>query len=170
MLCSINLETPVRRNEGLIYTDKKLEAYSCYVELHRKSISNTGEPLYQFYMDKVLIIRTLRLVDTRNTSKCWVQFYYTYKSHPVGINGRNNIVVMTPMKFLPIEEFEKRQKSINPSNTLAITSSMISKVGFQAMWSPSYIFDWLLKTKIRKQTLLKIRKRPSSWKKRETMH
>merc|ERR1711990_427230 len=62
--CCIYLESLFRKNEGFIFTDKKLEAYSCYVELH---------------------------------------------SHPVGINGRNNIVVMTPMKFLPIEEFEKRQ-------------------------------------------------------------
>ena len=51
----------------------------------------------------------------------------------MGSNGRNNIVVMTPMKFLPIEEFEKRQKSINPNNKLAITSSLMAKVGFQIM-------------------------------------
>ena len=80
----------------------------------------------------------------------------------MGINGRNNIVVMTPMKFLPIEEFEKRQKSIDPNNQLTITSSMMAKFGFQVIKSVSYFFDLLLKTKIRKQTLLKIRKRPSS--------
>ena len=43
--CCIYLESLFRKNEGLIFTDKKLEAYSCYVELHRKSKSNTGESL-----------------------------------------------------------------------------------------------------------------------------
>ena len=60
ILRSINLETPFRKNEGLIFTDKKLEAYSCYVELHRKSKSNTGElSKGPFYRD-----------PTRTTSKC----------------------------------------------------------------------------------------------------
>ena len=53
----------------------------------------------------------------------------------MGINGRNNIVVPTPMKFLPVEEFEKRQKSIDPNKQLAIMSSMMAKVGFQVVWS-----------------------------------
>jgi len=47
------------------------------------------------------------------------------------LNGQNHIVAVTPMKFLPIEEFKKRQKSIDPSQTLALKSSMtttISKV------------------------------------------
>ena len=57
----------------------------------------------------------------------------------MGINGRNNIVAMTPMKFLPIEEFEKRQKSIDPNKQLAIMSSMMAKVGFQVVWSRSKI-------------------------------
>ena len=35
-----------------------------------------------------------------------------HKSHPVGTNGQNHILAHTPLKFLPIEEFEKRQKSI----------------------------------------------------------
>ena len=52
------------------------------------------------------------------------------KSHPVGINGRNNIIALTPMKFLPVTEFEKRQKSIDRNQTRAIMSSMITKIGF----------------------------------------
>lgn len=48
---------------------------------------------------------------------------------------------MTPMKFLPIEEFEKRQKSIDPNNQLAITSSMMAKFGFQVIKSVYYF--WL---------------------------
>ena len=34
------------------------------------------------------------------------------------------------MKFLPIVEFEKRQKSINRNQTRAIMNSMMTKVGF----------------------------------------
>ena len=52
-----------------------------------------------------------------------------FYSHPVGANGRNNIIAVTPMKFLPIKEFEKRQKSINPNQTPAMSSAM-NKVGF----------------------------------------
>ena len=68
---------------------------------------------------------------------------------------------MTPMKFLPVEEFEKRQKSVNRNQMLAITSSMMAKVGFQDNYFEFrlIVFDWLLKTKIRKQISLKIRKR-----------
>ena len=33
-------------------------------------------------------------------------------SHPVGSNGQNYILAPTPLKFLPVVEFEKRQKSI----------------------------------------------------------
>ena len=44
--------------------------------------------------------------------------------------GRNNIIAVTPMKFLPIKEFEKRQKSINRNQNLSIMSSMITKIGF----------------------------------------
>ena len=35
------------------------------------------------------------------------------KSHPVGSNGQNYILAHTPLKFLPVVEFEKRQKSIH---------------------------------------------------------
>ena len=35
------------------------------------------------------------------------------------------------MKFLPVEEFEKRQKSMNRNNFKAITNSMSIKIGFQ---------------------------------------
>ena len=34
------------------------------------------------------------------------------KSHPVGSNGQNYILAHTPLKFLPVVEFEKRQKSM----------------------------------------------------------
>ena len=54
-----------------------------------------------------------------------------FKSHPVGSNGRNNIIAVTPMKFLPVKEFEKRQKSINPNQNRAIMSSAMKKIGFQ---------------------------------------
>ena len=46
------------------------------------------------------------------------------KSHPVGIDGQNHIVAVTPLKFLPPEEFKKRQKSIDPDRKLAIMSSI----------------------------------------------
>ena len=57
-------------------------------------------------------------------------------SHPVGSNGRNNIVAVTPMKFLPIEEFEKHQKSVNANQTQAIMSSMITKIGYKVDVAP----------------------------------
>ena len=57
-------------------------------------------------------------------------FWPTFQSHPVGINGRNNIIAVTPMKFLPVVEFEKRQKSVNQNKNRAIMSSMITKIGF----------------------------------------
>ena len=71
---------------------------------------------------------------------------------------------MTPMKFLPVEEFEKHQKSVNRNQMLAITSSMMDKVGFQVIsfGFRLIVFDSLLKTKIRKSTSLKIRKRQLS--------
>ena len=46
------------------------------------------------------------------------------------MNGRNNILVVTPMKFLPIKEFEKRQKSINPNQNLSLMNSTMTKIGF----------------------------------------
>ena len=55
---------------------------------------------------------------------------YPFDSHPVGSNGRNNIIAVTPMKFLPIKEFEKRQKSINRSQNRAIMNSAMTKIGF----------------------------------------
>ena len=48
----------------------------------------------------------------------------TIDSHPVGMNGQNHIVVMTPMKFLPVKDFEKRQKSVDQNTTLALMSSL----------------------------------------------
>ena len=55
---------------------------------------------------------------------------YPFDSHPVGSNGRNNIIAVTPMKFLPIKEFEKRQKSVNKNQNRTIMSSMMTKIGF----------------------------------------
>ena len=54
-----------------------------------------------------------------------------FESHPVGSNGRNNIIAVTPMKFLPIKEFEKRQKSINRNQNRPIMGSAMTKIGFQ---------------------------------------
>ena len=46
------------------------------------------------------------------------------QSHPLGINGQNHIIVPTPMKFLPPEEFKKRQKSIDSNRKQAIMASI----------------------------------------------
>ena len=46
------------------------------------------------------------------------------QSHPVGIDGKNHIIAMPPFKFLPISEFQKRQKSIGLDNTRALMDSM----------------------------------------------
>ena len=51
----------------------------------------------------------------------------TVPSHPVGIDGQNHIIVPTPIEFLPIKEFEKRQKSIDPTTTLALMKSFHEK-------------------------------------------
>ena len=53
------------------------------------------------------------------------QFFNSVCSHPVGQDGQNHIVAVTPMKFLPIKEFESRQKSIDPNSKLALMSSMM---------------------------------------------
>ena len=47
-----------------------------------------------------------------------------FESHPVGLNGQNHIIVPTPMDFLPAKDFEKRQKSINQAQKLALRDSM----------------------------------------------
>ena len=49
--------------------------------------------------------------------------FNSFRSHPVGLDGQNHIVAVTPLKFLPAKEFKKRQKSIN--SKLALTSSML---------------------------------------------
>ena len=46
------------------------------------------------------------------------------QSHPVGINGQNHTVFPTPMNFLPLKEFEKRQKSFDSNSALALSESM----------------------------------------------
>merc|ERR1719204_582992 len=55
-----------------------------------------------------------------NTISCYVELH----SHPVGIDGQNHIIAVTPLKFLPPEEFQKRQKSIDSDRKLAIMSSI----------------------------------------------
>ena len=51
----------------------------------------------------------------------------TLESHPVGIDGQNHIIAVTPLKFLPPEEFQKRQKSIDSDRKLAIMASIPKK-------------------------------------------
>ena len=41
------------------------------------------------------------------------------------MNGQNHIVVLTPLKFLPIKEFEKQQKSIETRNFFALEGSIM---------------------------------------------
>ena len=43
------------------------------------------------------------------------------------MNGQNHIIACTPLKFLPVEEFEKRQKSIKPKNLALTDINMIKK-------------------------------------------
>ena len=45
-------------------------------------------------------------------------FFVTEISHPVGSNGQNHILAHPPFKFLPVEEFEKRQKSLRPEESV----------------------------------------------------
>ena len=40
------------------------------------------------------------------------------------MNGQNHIIAPTPMKFLPPEEFKKRQKSIDSKRNDAIMASI----------------------------------------------
>ena len=47
-----------------------------------------------------------------------------WESHPVGIDGQNHITAITPLKFLPITEFEKRQKSMKRNTALALMNSI----------------------------------------------
>ena len=48
----------------------------------------------------------------------------TLQSHPVGLDGQNHIIAVTPLKFLPPKEFQKRQKSIDSDKKLAIMASI----------------------------------------------
>lgn len=56
--------------------------------------------------------------DELDCYSCYVELH----SHPVGRNQQNHITVQTPLQFLPVTEFEKRQKSIDPSRVPAILS------------------------------------------------
>jgi len=60
--------------------------------------------------------------DKLETMSCYVVLH----SHPVGMNGQNHITAVTPMKFLPIKDFEKQQKSIDFKTTVALMNSMMS--------------------------------------------
>ena len=50
------------------------------------------------------------------------------------------------MKFLPIKEFEKRQKSIDENSRLALMSSKI-KIKTDVIEKKKKALDWVIKTK-----------------------
>ena len=60
-------------------------------------------------------------------SNVQIDIFNSRRSHPVGLSGRNHIVAVTPMKFLPMEEFQKRQKSIDPSSK-ALADTYLKKL------------------------------------------
>ena len=45
-----------------------------------------------------------------------INCFITKISHPVGSNGQNHILAHPPLKFLPVEDFEKHQKSVKPED------------------------------------------------------
>ena len=51
----------------------------------------------------------------------------TILSHPVGVDGQNHIIAVTPLKFLPVKEFEKQQKSTDLDSTPALMRSAETK-------------------------------------------
>ena len=69
------------------------------------------------------------LVIKYESYKLFFQYLFdinTSNSHPVGMDGQNHITAVTPMKFLPIKDFEKRQKAIDLNTNLALMNSMIN--------------------------------------------
>ena len=42
------------------------------------------------------------------------------------MDGQNHITAVTPMKFLPVKDFEKRQKAIDLNTNLALMNSMMN--------------------------------------------
>ena len=94
--------------------------------------------------------------------KYWKKTVFnTHWSHPIGLNGQNHIIAVTPMKFLPFTEYERRQKSIDSNSKLALMSSMMkiktdviakkkmAKAGFQiAVKSNMTHFTWLILLKL----------------------
>ena len=46
------------------------------------------------------------------------------------MNGQNHIIALTPFEFLPIKEFEKRQKSIDITTLKALQITMETKKTF----------------------------------------
>ena len=95
---------------------------------------------------------------------------YPFYSHPVGSNDRNSIIAVTPMKFLPIIEFEQRQKSINKNQNRAITSSILTKFWFWLNVQSCFIVKiTFLKTTTRHSMSLKTSRRHWNWKKGEMM-
>ena len=47
-----------------------------------------------------------------------------FESHPAGIDGRNHILVVPPLTFLPKEEFDLRHKSVDPMRTESLMGSI----------------------------------------------
>ena len=58
-------------------------------------------------------------------------------SHPVGMDGQNHIIAVTPLKFLPITEFEKSQKSFDKTPETELQIGFMSSVSnWLASWTP----------------------------------
>ena len=58
------------------------------------------------------------------------------ESHPVGIDGQNHILAVTPLKFLPATDFEKRQKSINQPTANNLQNGYFS-----------WLYNWIVSLK-----------------------
>ena len=59
-------------------------------------------------------------------------------SHPVGMDGQNHIIAVTPLKFLPITEFEKSQKSFDKTSETELQIGFMSSVSnWLASWTPT---------------------------------
>merc|ERR1719204_1513749 len=104
---------------GVIFNDPDLELHDMcwYIALANQMEQSLDEKEGLITVDRKL-----------NTKSCYVELH----SHPVGIDGQNHIIAVTPLKFLPPEEFQKRQKSIDADRKLAIMSS-ISKIATEVI-------------------------------------
>ena len=90
----------IRDDPTFITEDYSLRTFSCYVELHRNGYSSTSKSI---------------------NGKCQMNFIhfvyctprYPNQSHPASAtDGKNHIIIPTPIKFLPVESFEKCRKSV----------------------------------------------------------